>query len=183
MGRLLLALVSSAWVGGLVLGFRALVLHEITPGRVGTPSIARVEAAERYRLIVFIHPHCPCTSATLTELEKLTVKLSGRMEVKAFAVIPEGKSKEWADGSNLRWLEQWCDPQLDYAGKGAAAYGARTSGHVVLFSPTGERLFSGGITASRGHQGANVGSDTVMEVVRTGSSKVHEAPVFGCSLL
>jgi hypothetical protein len=44
-----------------------------------------------------------------------------------------------------------------FEGIEARRFGAKTSGHTLLFDRNGRRLFSGGITQSRGHDGENAG--------------------------
>jgi hypothetical protein len=43
-------------------------------------------------------------------------------------------------------------------------------------------LFKGGITASRGHSGDNLGRDAVIDLVTSGVASASSTPVFGCSL-
>jgi hypothetical protein len=59
-----------------------------------------------------------------------------------------------------------------------------TSGETRLFSSTGQLVFHGGITASRGHVGDNLGADTVKQLVRGEvlSEQPRTTPVFGCAL-
>jgi hypothetical protein len=52
-----------------------------------------------------------------------------------------------------------------------------------LYAPTGKLLFSGGITASRGHEGDNVGRSAIVSFILNGHAPVNHTPVFGCSLL
>jgi hypothetical protein len=42
--------------------------------------------------------------------------------------------------------------------------------------------FRGGITGSRGHEGANTGRDALLACLRGSSEEFHTTPVFGCSL-
>jgi hypothetical protein len=53
---------------------------------------------------------------------------------------------------------------------------------VVLYSPNGELLFSGGITGSRGHAGQNPGEDAVIALVNGRSLPLTHAHVYGCDL-
>jgi glyoxylase-like metal-dependent hydrolase (beta-lactamase superfamily II) len=70
----------------------------------------------------------------------------------------------------------------DKDGVEAARFGAQTSGHTLVFDRDGTLLFSGGITASRGHIGANAGENAVLAAVTQQKFDLHQAPVFGCSL-
>jgi len=71
----------------------------------------------------------------------------------------------------------------DDDGVEAARFGAATSGQVILYDRDGRLLFSGGITASRGHAGDNDGRDAIVSLLGGGRGTRHSSPVFGCSLL
>lgn len=69
----------------------------------------------------------------------------------------------------------------DVDGKEAARFGAVTSGHVVAYDNDGVRVFSGGITGSRGHEGDNVGAERLVDVI--GGGAAAGAHVYGCGLV
>ena len=71
---------------------------------------------------------------------------------------------------------------VDVDGREAARFGARTSGTVLVYSPHGALLFAGGITASRGHSGDNLGRDAVVTILDRGQPDRTATPVFGCPL-
>ena len=71
---------------------------------------------------------------------------------------------------------------FDSGGVEAARFGAETSGHVLVFSEDGERLYSGGVTGSRGHQGDNLGRAQVLALLTTGAKAAASAHVYGCAL-
>jgi hypothetical protein len=70
----------------------------------------------------------------------------------------------------------------DDGGGEARRFHVATSGHTLLYGARGELLFSGGITASRGHSGDNAGRSTVLALLHTGVADRTETPAFGCSL-
>jgi hypothetical protein len=59
---------------------------------------------------------------------------------------------------------------------------AEVSGLTMLYNADGKLLFSGGITASRGHSGDNVGRSSIVSLVTCGTSERTRTPVFGCAL-
>ena len=67
-------------------------------------------------------------------------------------------------------------------GEGAALW-AETSGYVVVYSPSGELLFHGGITAGRGHAGDNSGEQAILSLLSTHEAPTRQTRVFGCALL
>ena len=74
------------------------------------------------------------------------------------------------------------DVRIDYQGEMAARFGAQTSGHVVLYDDSGRLVFSGGITAARGHEGDNLGANTIVSLIKGDKSGNDQSPVFGCPL-
>ncbi len=54
----------------------------------------------------------------------------------------------------------------DVDGVWLKTFNVKTSGHVLLYHPNGNLLFSGGITASRGHEGDNSGKEFISNVVK-----------------
>jgi hypothetical protein len=74
---------------------------------------------------------------------------------------------------------------VDDAGdKLAHAFQAKTSGDVVVYRPSGELAFAGGITDGRGHEGESAGRDAVFGLLH-GSTSTSErilSRVFGCPI-
>jgi hypothetical protein len=68
----------------------------------------------------------------------------------------------------------------DVGGAEARRFGARTSGHVVLYDRAGRLLFQGGVTAARGQAGDNAGKDAVIALLTQGRAERAATPVFGC---
>src|SRR5689334_13283832 len=68
------------WLGLMGYGLHAMILYEGRPGSVGkTPEILPQNGlvnlpVDKPQLIVFAHPQCPCTRATLAELEQLVAR-------------------------------------------------------------------------------------------------------------
>jgi hypothetical protein len=64
----------------------------------------------------------------------------------------------------------------------AQAFGAYTSGQVLVYGADGGLLFNGGITASRGHEGDNPGRAAIVARLRDQVPAPSTASVFGCAL-
>ena len=116
----------------------------------------------RKTLIVFLHPQCPCSRATVRVLERLAARLHGRVDMHALLLVPGSSPKgeaPSADAFTTSNLLESLDaiPGLlvhtDPGAREAKRFGATTSGHVVLYDEAGRLRFAGGITASRGHEG------------------------------
>jgi hypothetical protein len=61
-------------------------------------------------------------------------------------------------------------------------FGVVTSGQAILYSATGETVFSGGITIGRGHEGKSDGREAIEDYLESGKVYISETPVFGCLL-
>jgi hypothetical protein len=70
----------------------------------------------------------------------------------------------------------------DEGGREATRFRALASGLTVLYGPDGRRLFSGGITASRGHEGDSFGRRRLLAILDGHPADRDESPVFGCAL-
>lgn len=150
-------------------------------------------------LIVFVHPYCPCTRATLKNLDevldstKLPVSII-QLRTASLESVHSPISSIASIASNNGW-----DLILDDEGVEANKFGATTSGECMLFDSEGALLFAGGITASRGHLGNNqglaslkdlieklcsetIGQNNPLETNSLGSSKWAQFPTFGCPL-
>ena len=99
--------------------------------------------------------------------------------------LPKGVAPHWEQGE--LWQEAAMIPGLraitDQDGQEAGRFGVKGSGHVLLYQPSGQLVFSGGITPSRGHEGDNPGRSAVISLILQGRSPVDRTPVYGCPLL
>jgi hypothetical protein len=97
---------------------------------------------------------------------------------------PRAFSNEWARAES--WQSATAIPNVavseDADGEQARLFGAQTSGYVLLYDPRGHLLFSGGITASRGHAGDNAGESAILSILDGQHGPVTETRVYGCSL-
>lgn len=70
----------------------------------------------------------------------------------------------------------------DDDGLEARRFEASTSGEVLLYDAEGNLLFSGGITAARGHSGDNTGRSALTALLARRGVSGSRTPVFGCPL-
>lgn len=164
------------------------VIHESTAAK--WPAETRLpRAADRPTLLFFIHPRCPCTRASVRELERTLTGagLSRALQPKLIIVasLPANASGAWRNTDTLRRAsalpraETWWDVD----GREAGRFGAQTSGTAMLYSQAGRLLFAGGVTVSRGHDGDNAGCDRLYALLtRQTHARQEPTPVFGCSL-
>jgi len=179
------------WLAAVVAGMALLVDYEATPG---APSLAPDQwpadsairkSAERPTLVVAAHPRCPCTQATLGELEILLAQAGDRLDAHVVFVQPAGKDVAWVRDSDLYRRAAAISgvaAHVDTAGEEAQRFGAATSGATLLYDASGALLFRGGLTGSRGHRGDNAGRSSLLALARGGAPERRETFVFGCSL-
>jgi hypothetical protein len=135
-------------------------------------------------LVIFIHPRCPCSSATLRELERLISECDSQLRTSVVFVEPPGTTDDWAATDLYRSALAITGVRvvLDRGAFETTRFGARTSGEALLYDAHGRLLFQGGITPARGHEGDSDGRAAIAEWVG-GRGTIRSSPVFGCSLL
>jgi hypothetical protein len=180
-----------AWVAALAFGIRTLMSYETLPGAVGVVTKSWPEAvkiprpAGRPTLVMLAHPQCPCTRASVAELNKIMAQLQGKLSAHVLFLKPQGAPPGW-DNSDLRRSAARIPGVTvlsDVDGMEAQKFGAETSGHTFLYDGKGNLLFSGGITQSRGHAGDNAGENAIISLVNNGHAARARSLVFGCSLV
>lgn len=193
--RWLGALCALAWAAAVGAGLERIWRYEGTPGAArATPTTWPGSQLVTPRpgmptLLMFVHPRCSCTRASLAELGEVMAREGDRVAAWVVLLHPAGARDEWSRTETRAAAQRI--PNLtvvtDTDGAEAARFGALTSGHVTLFDADGRLLFAGGITGARGHAGDNDGRRRVLELV---AGAAHEgAPehadahaVYGCSI-
>ena len=101
--------------------------------------------------------------------------------------VPEDWSRTdtWADASSLSDTHVLDDRDA----RETNLFGAQTSGQVLFYGTHGDLLFSGGITAARGHVGDSPQLTKLTALIEsetrdrmTGGVQRVESPVYGCPL-
>jgi hypothetical protein len=178
-----------SWLALAVGGFAALARYDARPGPDGPaapqtwPAASTLTAAhDRATLVVFLHPLCPCSRATVAELERLLAGRSASLEARAVVVTWDGEPESAAPDLRERLVEVPRLTVVEDDGTEASRFGATTSGTALLYDAEGVLRFRGGITPTRGHVGDNVGASAIAELVRGRTPAVTSTPVFGCAL-
>jgi hypothetical protein len=182
------------WVVAVVAGVSNLNRYEMTPGAAAAaanwPSNTRLTLdSHRDTLLMFVHPLCPCSDASMEELARGLAQAEDRLSTTVVFFKPSGQTDDWVKASlwNSARRIPGVSAIIDPGGALAERFDARTSGQVFLYQPDGRLIFSGGITGSRGHAGDNAGMEAIVALA-TGSAAVRDpvpasTPVFGCSIL
>ena len=186
------ALLSAGLVcaGVVGVGARTMFRYENTAGIPAAPPSrwpAHTKIIPRhgvFTLVLFAHPDCPCTRATLEQLNRLLSRASDALSAvvefrkPGVSLAEVQKSSLWKQASSIPGLSV----ALDNDGLETREFRASVSGQTMLYDATGKLVFSGGITAARGHAGDNPASGAVLLHI-AGRAAATQAPVFGCSLL
>jgi hypothetical protein len=182
---------SAVWLATMVAGLAFLWKYENAPApRMAAPAtwpseseISRTPGAAT--LVMFAHPKCPCTRASVGELAEMLAKEPGSVRTYILFYKPDGSSDEWAH-TDL-WRSAAAIPGVKVAcdedGAEAARFGASTSGSVVLYDAAGHLEYNGGITGERGHWGDNEGQSAIAAILAGQTPRVSTMPVLGCSIL
>ena len=179
------------WTVTLAAGFGALWRYKATASAqddgppLSWPGESRLpRATNRPTLLLFAHPRCACTHASVTELARLMARTHGSLAAHVSVVRPQGTGEGFDDTELVSRAAAipGVTVSLDDGGAEAARFRARTSGHGVLYDAAGRRMFSGGLTSARGHEGESFGSKRIVSLLTTGVADRADAPVFGCAL-
>jgi hypothetical protein len=181
-----------AWVVAAGAGLWRLAAYSFSPGPQGLApadwpaQTALAREPGHFTAIIALHPECPCSKATVEELDAVMAQTGGQLRVQALFVEVPGlpgpieQSELWQRASRIPGVEL----HQDAGGREARRFGAETSGETRLYGPDGRLRFHGGITAARGHAGDNPGETAMVNLITqkifTGAPVA--TPVFGCEL-
>lgn len=179
------------WSAAVLYGFNRLYLYEAGAGKMVStvpevwPSSSAMQGpGDRPLLLMFAHPQCPCTRASIHELEKMMAPLYGRIQTTVLFARPSGftdaqvKDGLWKNAEKIPGVHVF----VDEGNKEASLFRSHTSGEAYLYGADGKLLFHGGITSARGHEGDNAGSRAVQDWILKGKALKKQNHVFGCSL-
>lgn len=179
-----------AWLTAVLAAMAVLTRYSSAPGPTG--DVRRTWPADseitrkpgKLSLLLFAHPKCPCTRATIGELAVVMRHCREQIDCHVLFLRPSSKPNDWAHTDLWQSASEipGVNVAVDLDGREAMRFGAATSGAAVLFDSDGRLLFHGGITAARGHAGSNLARDSVIALARNESPSCTDAPVFGCEL-
>jgi hypothetical protein len=177
------------WAFAVGAGFEMVWRYQSTPGvtaeapRVWPGSTLVTPEAGRSTLIMFVHPRCTCTRASLAELARIMERAGGSVSASVLFFRPGGVDDRWEETPTWKAAHEIAGVRvlIDRDGAEATRFGAYTSGHLLLYAPDGQLEFGGGITRSRGHVGSNDGEGSVLALLTGADEALHEHAVYGCS--
>jgi hypothetical protein len=181
---------SLAWIAMAGYGFHRMMEYEFTSEDTAPPLFvwpsesALKPCFDRPTLVMFLHPHCPCSAASLDELAALIAQRREAVHPILAFLRPTGFDADWEQTELWRTAQSIPDATVfsDIAGVEHARFQANVSGETFLYSSNGQLLFHGGLTPSRGHRGENTGSAAIESLMAGTRISAQESPTFGCAL-
>jgi hypothetical protein len=188
--RILGIVVVAVWLAAVAAGLALVAAYDNRPGEGADASSSWPEASRLTRttglptLVMVVHPRCDCSRASVAELAELMARATVRPRAYVAILKPNGLPADW-DVTGIRKAAARIAGVTvirDDDGREARAFGAATSGQTYLYDADGHLLFSGGITASRGHTGESVGRTAILAMLDQQPGSIPTSSVFGCSL-
>lgn len=176
------------FVGG---GFLLMLNHAFAPATAAASppglwphSAPLPEIQGLPRLVMFMHPRCPCTRASVQQLRLIAEHSRRPLDILIVVLDSEKLPRNAMEGKSVREAADIRGAVVlrDRNGAAAAQFAAAASGHLVLYDPEGKLVYSGGITPSRGHAGETPASHAILSYLRSGRKTLPAGPVFGCPL-
>ena len=142
----------------------------------------------RSNLFVFVHPYCPCSNATIGEMERIVARTPQQLTAHVIFWHPKNTAPNWHQTS--LWSRAKQIPGIhvidDFEGILANRFQVKTSGQALLYDTVGRLQYAGGITPARAHSGDNAGSDAIYAIAKSqpdsNSIACRQCAVFGCPI-
>ncbi len=169
-------------------GLYAVNRYQSIAGEPGDPPAAwpgdsSITRNGRPALLLFAHPRCPCTRASLAELSRLVAECGDRVDAHVVIIMPEAVQDSWNESDSLPQDMPRITTHRDVGRRESRLFGARTSGMCLLYDAEGRLLYRGGLTTARGQEGPGPGSDSIRSLVLGTKARAADGePVYGCPL-
>jgi hypothetical protein len=189
-----IAVAVTLWVPAVAFGVNVLWKYSTTPGVPAAPPLdwpanLPIEREKgKAALVMFVHPQCPCSKASLGELAMIMAHARGALAADVYFYLPASEASMWTR-TDL-WRSAKAIPGVrvfeDREAAMAKSFGVFTSGQTLLYEASGHLLFKGGITGFRGHSGDNAGRSAIVALLQSETPRPNTlpvvTPVLGCSL-
>lgn len=183
------AVALSAWGILLTVSFYILLEYSQTAGPVSNPPVnltglGQTETTGQWQLVMAVHPKCPCTQSSVSELERIVARAESAPTFRFLVYLPSSGDASWMETGLVDRLRKIPGGSIlaDRDGAEAAALGMHTSGSVLLADEDGKVRFFGGITAARNHEGDSAGKKAVLMLLSGQQPPIESTQVFGCRL-
>lgn len=183
-------LVLAVWLIVVGLGVHSLMVYAYTAGPAAAAPASWIAErgvfpdGDRSLLVMFVHPHCPCSRASVSELAVVMAKANGALKARVYFYVPAGTTDGWerTDLWHAAAAIPGVAPLVDLDGRAARAFDAQVSGDTQVYGPDRLLAFSGGITPSRGHEGDSEGRRAIVAHLAHVPTPTRNTPAFGCYL-
>jgi hypothetical protein len=133
---------TALWAVLVIFGTAAVARHDMQPGpqiagAAEWPATSGVQrSASNLTLIMAVHPQCACSRASLNELAEIMSRAEGRLSATILFVAPIGATDAFVHGALWNQARQvpGVKVAIDPCGLKAAAFGAATSGQILLYA-------------------------------------------------
>ena len=177
------------WLLATIVGFAHLHAYANTPFPIrGTasswPAHSRLTAGlDKPTVVVFLHPYCPCSKATVSALQELADHYGSSVQFDAVFVRPKGVGAGWEHSDLYATCRQdkAITTFVDDLGVEAKDFGAMASGQAYVFDAHGQIALAGGLTPARGEVWTDRQRDLIVEALQ--GHRGIRTPTFGCALL
>jgi hypothetical protein len=184
------AIAALVWATSVFVAAGVLMWTSLQPGSPAEPPPTLPASAATFQrtgvttLFVALHPHCPCSRATIVNLEGALNAPNHNTNVIALIYRPRDRSADWTQTDTVQRLSALPGVRTvtDLDGHTAATLGMKTSGQIVAYDADGRLVFSGGITPSRGHEGESAGLQALSTLLANRSPTLAATSVYGCPL-
>ncbi len=182
------AIATTVWLCAILFGLTIFTRYELTaaepiPAKSVWPEKSKLEQNRLgYTLVMVLHPHCPCSRASLQHLHRILTERNQKLNAQVLFYVPASSPTDWKKTDI--WQQAAEIPAVtlvtDKDGLEAKKFGASTSGQTYIYDSAGFLKFSGGITALRGHAGENENLDLALSALRDEMTASVVTPVYGC---
>jgi hypothetical protein len=189
INKTILAMIIGFWAAAIGLGMVWITDYTWRAGESSNSpvklnsNILRKSSKNLPILLIFLHPQCSCSRATLTELARIMSRNENLVDARAIFYKPKTESLEWVETDLWRKASEIPYVTVSMANEDEIKqFGAITSGQTLLYDADGNLIFSGGITNGRGHEGESPGEESIESFLQNREVLIKETPVFGCIL-
>ena len=188
--RLLWAAAGTVWLVAVVVGLALVASYDHRPGAQSNSPDAwpdetpLVRSHEQPTLVMFAHPRCDCTRASLAEFAEVMARAAVRPKAYVVFIRPGRVESRWEMTELWRAAEAIPGVRVvrDDDGEESKRFRVQTSGQTLLYDASGRLVFSGGTTASRGKAGDSLGRASLLALLEAEAPPASSASVFGCPL-
>ena len=184
--------IHASWIVSIMVSLGILTWYKFTPGEQveiagqWPKEASHLQTPGSANLVMFVHPECPCSLASMDELARLLPIIADHIAIKVvFRELTGQYGRQlsehalWKKAKTLPHVQLLIDPGQ----KLENSFQAKTSGQTYLFDKEGRKIFQGGLTPLRGHTGETQASSFIKQWSRQQTiSRSISSSVFGCPM-